>query len=206
MEHFLYIILGLATLSLVLGFIALLTQKIYIDEKTLQPTNISIPLIGKMKTNYPSLVFVFAGLLLVYFAMNKLPLPTENHVVSGVLQSSKEDVKWTEGELVVSPSKMINKKIWKNGRFEITYEVEKGKRFDEVVDSIKYTLGNGSVRIHVNDEYKLYFNDRTKSLIHHVGKRITEYKPASLHYFGDWGTNEKYHYNVFGSINITHSS
>jgi hypothetical protein len=58
----------LAVLALVLGFFALLKQKTYIDANSGAVTSVELPLIGKLKTNYPALVFVFASLLFAYFA------------------------------------------------------------------------------------------------------------------------------------------
>ena len=55
------IIYLLAGLCFVLGFVALLKQKTYIDSQTNQPTEIELPFVGKLTTNYPALGFVFIG-------------------------------------------------------------------------------------------------------------------------------------------------
>ena len=67
--NFLYIISGI---SILLGFIALLKQKTYLDARTSQPTSIEVSKLGKMKSNYPALVFVFLGFALAVIAtMNR---------------------------------------------------------------------------------------------------------------------------------------
>jgi hypothetical protein len=50
----------------VMGFFALLKQKLYIDSKTNKATEVSLPIVGKMKTNYPALVFVLVGFAAMY--------------------------------------------------------------------------------------------------------------------------------------------
>ena len=67
----LLIIYGISTLTIILGFIALLTQKIYIDTDTKQLTQIDIPMVGKMKTNYPALIFLFLGIFLAVYAFSR---------------------------------------------------------------------------------------------------------------------------------------
>ena len=52
--------LGISILLIILGFIALLKQKTYIDSKTQQPTKIKLPFFGEMITNFPALIFIFA--------------------------------------------------------------------------------------------------------------------------------------------------
>ncbi len=56
-----YVAFAIATLLIVLGFIALLTQKVYLDSTTQQPITIEVPFVGKMAANVPSLAFVFFG-------------------------------------------------------------------------------------------------------------------------------------------------
>ena len=61
------ILYAIAALSIILGFIALIKQKVYLDKDTKKQTELEIPILGKLKTNYPSLVFVFLGFFLVYY-------------------------------------------------------------------------------------------------------------------------------------------
>lgn len=65
------IVYGISILSIVLGFIALLAQKTYINPETNEPSEVEIPFIGKIKTNYPAVIFVFLGFAAALHAFNK---------------------------------------------------------------------------------------------------------------------------------------
>jgi hypothetical protein len=180
MDSFLVFIIGLATLCIVLGFVALLTQKVYIDKETKQPTDINIPLVGRMKTNYPALIFVVAGVLLVYLAMGKLPLPLETWTIEGQLMSSEENVNWQEGTIYLHPFG-TPPDITRGGKFTIKCELEKGKKIHEVIQYIDYShYSKGSVKIYPKKEYDLYLIDREKSKIKDITETSIEYKPVSL--------------------------
>ncbi|MGH2508312.1 MAG: hypothetical protein ACRDHZ_13055, partial [Ktedonobacteraceae bacterium] len=67
---------AIGAILIFLGFIALLSQKIYIDHRTNKATEIDVPILGKMKANYPALIFVFLGCAVVVFGLNKYTPPT----------------------------------------------------------------------------------------------------------------------------------
>ena len=71
MNYIILIAFSLASISILLGFIALLKQKTYLDSKTNQPTDVEVPLVGRLKTNYPALVFVFLGFCLAFYVVHK---------------------------------------------------------------------------------------------------------------------------------------
>ena len=48
--------MALGALCVLLGFVALLSSKIYIDDKTNAPTEVELPIIGKLKSNCPALL------------------------------------------------------------------------------------------------------------------------------------------------------
>lgn len=93
-----YLLPFLLSLTLfVLGFLALIKQKNYIDSKTNMPTEISIPLIGKLKTNYPALIFVVLGVLLFKFSLDhNKPVTDKNWTIAVKLNSDKEGIDWSE--------------------------------------------------------------------------------------------------------------
>jgi len=47
----------LGTLCIILGFIALLSSRIYIDKASNSTVEVEVPFFGKLKGNYPTLVF-----------------------------------------------------------------------------------------------------------------------------------------------------
>src|SRR5580765_6879571 len=59
-------LLLIAGLALCLGFFALLRQHTYLDPKTNAPIEIELPLLGRMKANYPALIFPFIAALFGY--------------------------------------------------------------------------------------------------------------------------------------------
>ena len=85
---------------------ALLKQKTYIDSESKEPTEVELSFLGKIKTNYPALVFVFLGFAAAFFAFQK----------SGI----KEKVRWTiQGQLVDSTQRIDD---WREGEFKIIPE------------------------------------------------------------------------------------
>jgi hypothetical protein len=110
---------GFAVLLAVLGLVALLKQKTYLDSKTGQPTQIEIPLIGKMKTNYPALIFVFLAVVV-------LVIPPINPIISVKIRISPKplagNLGYLEGlvidhennELVTTSGKMLTRNFTKN--------------------------------------------------------------------------------------------
>lgn len=78
------------------GIWALLKQTVVVDQAG-QVTSIDIPFLGKMKTNFPSLIAVFLGVALVGFVMNKVSITDENVKLVGGLKV--EDL--VEGSTVV---------------------------------------------------------------------------------------------------------
>lgn len=169
---------GIAILAIILGFIALLTQKVYIDSATNQPTEVEIPLFGKIKTNIPALVFVFLGFATAIFAFNKSSMHKTPWRIDGVLTATNEKIDWEKGTLTVLPSE-FESKLSKNGHFTITMSIEDGKTFEEAVGLIDYSHEKGSIRIKPPKEYEA-FMDKKASLLKEVGPSVREYKNVPI--------------------------
>ena len=60
------------------GLYALVKQKIVVNEKH-EITSVELPVIGKIKTNYPSLAAVFLGIALAFIVYFRWPIPGEQH-------------------------------------------------------------------------------------------------------------------------------
>jgi hypothetical protein len=69
-------ILLIAALTAAGGVAALITQKVFVDRDG-HVTEIELPLLGKLRTNYPSLVAVALGVALAYMVLNKITLKPE---------------------------------------------------------------------------------------------------------------------------------
>lgn len=170
---------GISILAIILGFVALLTQKIYIDSATNQPTEVDIPFFGKIKTNIPALVFVFLGFGTAIFAFNKsLPIHKTKWNIEGFLTTDKEKIDWEYGALIVFPSD-FEVSVSKNGKFRIEALIEQGKTFEDVVQFIDYSHANGSIKINPKKEYKS-FMEKKETLLKEVEQHMREYKPALI--------------------------
>jgi hypothetical protein len=175
---------ALAGLCFVLGMIALLKQKTYIDAETQQPTEVEIPIIGKLKTNYPALVFVVIGGFLAAIPWYKeCPVKTDvgkqSWIITGAfLPPPGGNLKMEEGVLTLSP-KDFETIPFPNGTFRITGNIQKDKKIEDVVDSICYTNGNFSGFIVLSNEYNK-FKSGKPSLIETAGERNRNYKPFVL--------------------------
>jgi hypothetical protein len=125
------IVLGLyllSALAIVLGFIALLAQRVYLDRETNTPVEVSLPILGRIKTNYPALVLFLAGVAMALYAFNEahqatdrwriagsLKLPDELDDVPPELRDQLRRIDWQEGDLDVLPTFVADKVIRKDG-------------------------------------------------------------------------------------------
>ncbi len=142
------VIYGISTLAIVLGFVALLKQKVYIDSNTNQPTEVDIPVVGKLKTNYPSLVFVFLGFCsLLYVFYHSKPKEKVEWTVNGRLVDPQNQIQnWNDGELKVIPSS-FKSNVDSQGCFEIQMKLEAGQNFEDVAEAIIYSHKRGNAQL-----------------------------------------------------------
>ena len=133
----------------VLGFVALLKQKVYIDSSTNQPTEVSLPIIGKLKTNYPALLFVLVGFVAMYRGFGETPgePDTEDYLVTGRLEVDPARVAPEDRErlkhidfstmmILPFPNDFSNSRIEKNGSFSFMIKVPKASQFEERVQRL----------------------------------------------------------------------
>jgi hypothetical protein len=138
-------VLGLTCFAM--GFIALLKQKLYIDSKTKQPTEVSLPIIGKMKTNYPALVFVFVGAAAMYqiYSFKQPDIDAkDDYLIRGRIEISQAS---TTGEsrggaanldfstsiIMPFPSDVSNNQVDSDGTFSVKIKVPRGKEFEDYI-------------------------------------------------------------------------
>src|SRR6266849_2316656 len=131
-----YVAYGISLAAIVLGFIALLKQKTYIDRHTKQPTEIELPILGKMKTNAPALTFVFlgVGLALVAFEKSYPPKKVEWTVEGSFKNLPGKHVDWPNGTLALHPTDLKPGPVSTGGKFTITAMIDEGKSFEDVVE------------------------------------------------------------------------
>jgi hypothetical protein len=155
-------VLALSGLCIVLGFIALLSQKVYriegADGQT-TATRVEVPLFGKygkMTTNYPALLFVVAGFALAVFALKNDPGPPsgkENWLVTGELSAPEGEtaIPWHEGSMTVFPTD-FEIRLLPDGRFQIRALIPEDRTFEEAVQYIDFSHPMGSVQLFPGEE------------------------------------------------------
>jgi len=187
-----YLTFGLAALAIVLGFVALLKQRTYLDAKTQKPVQIDIPLLGKnikMKTNYPALAFLFLGFLLVIYVL-RIEFPSEKIELDWSVEGSFVDPNindWDRaGTLGLFPPQKIQTQgqpVDRNGYFNIIVKIEKDKTFEQVVQKITYSHREGQVIIIPAQEYSAYERHEESCKLELVTQNTRKYRSLPLERF-----------------------
>ncbi len=175
------IMYSLAGLTILLGFFALLKQKIYMAQDSGEPIEVQIPFLGKLRTNIPAIVIVFLGcaLALITFIESYPPDKVE-WIIKGRFQSElPEEIDWSTGELRVFPTD-FDPRVYPNGSFEIHCYLPKGKTFEDVIEWIDFTLQDASVKIYPKEEYEKFFVDSASSKLAKHTKTSRDYKPITV--------------------------
>ncbi len=181
-EIFLY---GLSTLIVLLGGLSLVLQKVYkIDGRKGEKTIVELPLFGKLSTNYPAIAFVFIGVALAAYTLDKTWESPEKWFISGSFSAPKgEVVNWQKGTLRLSPP-FLEPSVDRDGSFTIVGDIKKGRMFEEVVKQIAYDNNSRdgkilSARIMVGSQYNSFLK-KEESLIKEAEKNTRIYKPVEL--------------------------
>jgi hypothetical protein len=142
------IMFGISISSIVLGFFALLRQKTYIDSATNQPVEVEIKTFGKLKTNYPALVFVFLGFAAAFLAFPKSVIKEKvPWVIKGQLVDSSHKIDdWREGDFQIVPQGIDVSIDKATGAYTIRMDIEKGESFEDAVKCIIYSHQLGQIQ------------------------------------------------------------
>lgn len=179
-----FLMYGVAVLLITLGFVALLKQKTYLDSETKQPTEVEVPLVGKLKTNYPALLFVFLGFAAAYFAFNK-PRNKELWTIQGSFDNtSNRKINWEKGDIWLKPIELTEPPhIDNNGVFSINILLDEGRSFEDVIESIQFTLDSAQVQpILTRDEYVKY-SHKEPCLLNAVNPHERYYNKLPLNFY-----------------------
>jgi len=184
MKYAIYILYGISVMSIVLGFIALLKQKTYINEATKEVTEVELPLVGKLKNNYPSLVFLTMGIFIVVFVFNRSYNTKKVWEISGrFIDTTNTITDWSEGELNIQPSAIKTKDIDSLGNYHICLELNDGQEIEDIVELITYTNQKLSINFQPSEEKKKNQKKDNSSLLAISTTSTRIYKPATLSYF-----------------------
>lgn len=147
----------LIALTVVLGGLIILgKQKIVVNDEG-QVTSVDVPFLGKVRTNYPSVVAIFFGILLAAFVLQQIPFHpvTERQMpLKAVIQlvdysthPSSKDV--FLGVIPLKYHKMKNQ-VKPNTTEEIQLKVAQADDYHAVAYAVTKLLGNGDTE-HVVD-------------------------------------------------------
>ncbi len=154
----------LSALVLALGGVSLFVQKVYADQETGTKIEVELPLLGKLRTNYPALAFVFIGAGMATFTFNRTFEVKDQWVISGSFKTAdSRAIDWTKGVLTLYP-RQANPILERDGSFHVELILPRSRKFEDEFGQISYFnwSGNVSATIMVDEEYqKLKKGDAT---------------------------------------------
>lgn len=159
---------AIGALLIFLGFLALLSQKIYIDHRTNKATEIDVPILGKMKANYPALVFVFLGCAVVIYGLSKYTgVQTNRWQVDGTMISDTPINDWQSGKLQIFPifDGNIDPINPKTAKFTFSIDIPQGQSVEDEIQRIQYSNAEGNILIIPKDQLKLDQSNQPSMLV-----------------------------------------
>src|SRR5512138_158376 len=190
----------LGTLCVVLGFIALLSSRIYIDKATNSTVEVEVPFFGKLKGNYPALVFVLLGTALAAYGMKtsaelrktqmetaadiELKKGQDDWVVSGrLLAPNDRPIEWERGVFtLISGTPEV--KLQQSGSFTIKLKIEHGQDLEHYVQQIDYTNDVGNAKIFPQQELDALGANKS-TLLENKTANTRVYKAVKLQAFNE---------------------
>jgi hypothetical protein len=169
-------LLLIAVLALCLGFVALLRQHTYLDPKTNAPIEIELPLLGRMKANYPALIFPFIAAFFGYLGFISREMPRTQWSVAGSVGYADGTLlniaDWKDLQIKVIPDR-YNSTVNKDnaGRFAIDPALLDGFNFEDEITSVTFSLNKSPEYLSCQFSPKQEFDNwndlskREKSLI-----------------------------------------
>ena len=174
------LVLALAAFSFVLGFVALLSSRIYINPNTKAKLAVDLPILGKMQTNYPALIFVFVGAALAVFAMEKEPRDT-SWTITGQLREPTNQIKdWRNSGTLRLVQLGPNVAIDEHGQFSIDVDLPEGESFESVVQQIAYVSDRFHLEIFPKDELEAFKKNPAASKLSKMSATTRVYRPFDV--------------------------
>jgi hypothetical protein len=174
---------AIAALLILLGFAALLSQKIYVDSSTRTVTSVELPILGKLQTNYPALVFVFLGCSLS-FAVFKVSFDVKREwTLTGSLKLPPDKhtkIDWKKTLVTITPSDEWADPVTAEGRYTIHAILPDGTPVEKAIDRLDFTNPIASAYILVGKERDRYSSDRGQSLVENISGRTWTLKPTQV--------------------------
>jgi|GEM_PF-3496259 len=159
-----YVAFGIATLLIVLGFIALLTQKVYLDSATQQPITIEVPFVGKMAANVPSLALVFFGFALAIYGIEHFSQKNVKWKITASLKPDAPVSNWQGLRVSVFPVDTDVDLDRETGRFSFDMQIPDGQTFESVVSTVFIDADFGAASLVPKDAMDLR-NNKQQSML-----------------------------------------
>jgi hypothetical protein len=183
-----------AILMIVLGFVALLKQKTYVDAATgAVPSEVEVPFFGKLKTNYPALVFVILGTALAWAAFNQWAATNEKEIeaarkvqwrVSGTLQLPREHkgfpIDWRNGTFTLHP--YLEQEVMPIGTYSLEIVLPAGVAFEDAIEFIDYTNGQVSAQFVPRQQFDS-FESGQNTLLETRTPTSRHYRPLEVNFY-----------------------
>ncbi|HET7065485.1 MAG TPA: hypothetical protein VFI49_14530 [Rudaea sp.] len=191
-------VLLLAALMTVLSFLALIKSKVYINEQTNTPTSVDLPILGKISTNYPALIFVMLACALAFYAVKtNADVQQQNAQIQKELALAQDDEWVVTGQILAPPgaSRDIDLRngtveavpafpavsIDRTGKFELRVKLRHGDDFEKSIGLIDYTnLELGSAQIIPAEELQAFQKDPSKSHLASMTPLSRSYKAVLI--------------------------
>lgn len=178
---------AISAACIVLGFVALVTQKIYLDSATGQPTEVEVAPLGKLKSNYPALVFVVFGIALAFYTLKESSetersKPLTQWTLKGSFSPPNgKAIEWSKGTLTLLPSN-VRQVVSEQGTFEITALIEEGKALEDIYEKLDYSTNEASAWINLRKERQAYI-DNKPSAIKDMTNHTRDYQPIEVEFY-----------------------
>ena len=180
MDATLVVVLAIAVLLIVLGFVALLKQKLYVDSNTGQVTEVELPLIGKLRTNAPAIMFVACGAVLTYVVLDRslnvretvewqiegqIQLPDDAKAKLNCPQTQGVCLAFQDGTLRFHYTPMEDLDVADDGNFKFRMRIPKGVLFEQWIEQVEYSHPGltDTIPLFRNDDSKQYVDARTET-------------------------------------------
>jgi hypothetical protein len=156
------------------------------DSNTREPVEYEIPLLGKLKTNYPAILFVVLGFSLLAYNLSITGKVLKQIPVTG---KAPKTIWKVEGRLISGPeSKQVDLSKFfidvhpssietfpsPGGAYMINILLDTGKKFEDEIQRIKFTGDNWSAEI---NPHVPYYKD---SLIELEDESFRKFKPLKI--------------------------
>jgi hypothetical protein len=180
------IVVGIFGLCVITSCISLFFQKIYFDPNIMKPIEVEVPILGKVKSNYPAVIFLVVGVAGILTVVNiyKEPeiQPNKDWTISIEMRTPRGipvDLRYCD--INIAPSEPKITKRTENGQLEVIAKLPIGKKPEDLISFIKITGPNFSGEVKPKKEQQLKDLGR-KTQLFEEGADYQEYRISTTEF------------------------